>query len=830
MIGRRQDQPSTATTPSTPSTPRIGDDTAATPSVTEGGVADIPAASAIHQSAELLETLAGAVGVPLSTASARRAARAAASAVPGAASEVWAERLREAGREIGLRVTVMSGSPAEAVALAAPTAPAVMWLGDAATGRPVVLGLPGTAADLPALVTARRTDGGDQAGAGGGQGGQGDGRVTFAVADSARPADGLRGDGVSRHGRGPLHHGGDGDGHGHGHGHGDDGRGHGGHGHGHGGHGGHGHDHPSPLQRLWGLMRPEWPDVRSVIAFSIAVGVLNLATPLAVEALVGFVAFGGLLQPLVILAIALLGFLGFSAVIRAAQTYIVEVIQRRLFVRVAADLAWRLPRVRVDAYDRHHGPELVNRFFDVLTVQKAAAGLLLDGVNLVLGMAVALTLLAFYHPYLLAFDLALLLGLGFIFAVLGRGAVRTSIEESYAKYAVAGWLEELARCPNAVKAAGGAELALERTDRLARDYLQARSSHFRVLFRQIAASLLLQAAAGTALLGIGGVLVMQGELTLGQLVAANLLVGIVVGNIAKFGKHLDAWYDLMAAVDKLGHLADLPLERQDGERPLARPASAGSGDLGPKGSAVELADVSFHAAAGRRPALHGVSLRLPPGERVAVAGPGTRAAEALVDLLFGLRRPDAGRVEIDGMDVREWRLSDLRARVAVADATPEVLEGTVAENLRLGREDLTNSDLRSALEAVGLWEDVAAMPRGMETLLTTSGGPLDTDQVRRLGLARAIAGRPRLLVVDGALDGLDPASLGPAAAAVLDASRGWTAVVITNREDVAARCDRRVTLTHNDNDHGQADRDRNHPDGSASHPPTGPARQHGEGH
>ena len=174
---------------------------------------------------------------------------------------------------------------------------------------------------------------------------------------------------------------------------------------------------------------------------------------------------------------------------------------------------------------------------------------------------------AFYHPSLLAFDLALLAAVMVVVIVLGRGAVRTSVEESKSKYAIAGWLEELAQFPNAFKGRGGSAMAIEHADELARGYLVRRRAHFRILMRQVVALLLIQAIASSALLVVGGFLVLEGELTLGQLVASELIVNTVLASVVKLGKHFEAWYDAQTAADKLGYLVDLPTEREGGEAP-----------------------------------------------------------------------------------------------------------------------------------------------------------------------------------------------------------------------------------------------------------------------
>ncbi len=548
------------------------------------------------------------------------------------------------------------------------------------------------------------------------------------------------------------------------------------HGTGHGAEG-----HLSPLVRLLRILHAEKHDIWVIVVFSIVVGLLALATPIAVEALVNTVAFGRYLQPVIALAIILFTFLAFAAAIRALSTYIVEIIQRRLFVRVVEDLAYRLPRVEQQAVDRAYGPELTNRFFDVATVQKAIATLLLDGIAILLQTAIGMAVLAFYHPFLLGFDAALLFGIGFVTFGLGRGAVDTSVKESRAKYAVGAWLQELMRQPTAFKLHGGSQFALDRADRLAIDWLNARRNHFRILMRQILFALGLQAVAATALLGLGGWLVIQGELTLGQLVAAELIVMVIVGSFAKLGKHLESFYDLLASVDKLGHLFDLPTEPHD---KLFHLGDAAAADLNVRG-------VTYTYAGS--PAVRNLSLHLPPGTRVAITGPPGSGKSTLVDLICGIRQPDSGHVELDGIDLRELRPDSLREHLALARSI-DIFQGSIDENVHLNRPHISALDVRDALEAVGLLDEVLRLPDGLNTNLQVGGPPLSATQRRRLMLARAIVGRPRLLLVDSILDALPDAVLSP----ILDRLTGdraqWTLLATTGRKEVIDACRRSIAL------------------------------------
>jgi putative ABC transport system ATP-binding protein len=535
--------------------------------------------------------------------------------------------------------------------------------------------------------------------------------------------------------------------------------------------------HPSPLQRLTALLYLERADIGVALIYGAAIGVTSLAAPVGVQALVNSVAFGGMIQPLVVLTLLVLVALGLAAALRAMQAWVIERIQQRIFARVAVDLSRRLPRMRVEALDGAYGPELVNRFFEVFTVQKGAATLLVDGASIALAVLVGTLVLAFYHPLLLGFDLALMVLIVGVM-VLGRRGVPTSIAESKAKYAVAAWLEEMARHPSAFRSEGGADFAEARADDLTRGYLGARRAHFRILFRQIVAALVVQALATAALLGVGGFLVMAGKITLGQLVAAELIVTAVVSGVAKLGKYLESYYDLCAAVDKLGHLGDLPIET-GGKAKLPRQE---------RGASVRLRDISF-GYEGDRAVLAGAHLEIASGAKVAVTGVNGSGKSTLADLVFGLRAPIRGRVEIDGLDLSDLDLASVRGQIALVRGV-EIFEGTVAENVGMGRPGVSAADIRGALEAVGLADDSAALPAGLSTRLYTDGAGLSAGEARRLMLARALAGRPRLLILDESLDDLDPASRRAMAAALfVPREAPWSLLVTTHNHEALRGCD-----------------------------------------
>ena len=542
------------------------------------------------------------------------------------------------------------------------------------------------------------------------------------------------------------------------------------------------HERRSPYRRLLELVRLERDDISVAVVYAVGVGLLSLATPLGVQFLVNTVAFGALVQPLLVLSAMVLAGLAFAGTLRALQSYVVERLQQRVFVRVALDLAHRLPRVRHEALDGKHAPEVVNRFFDVMTVQKAAATLLVDGISVVLQTLVGMLLLAFYHPFLLAFDVVLVAVLAFVTLVLGRGATPTAIKESKAKYALAAWLQETARHAETFKLQQADALVRARAEALTRDYVTARRKHFAIVFRQFVGALTAQALASAVLLGVGGWLVIARQLTLGQLVAAELIVTAVVAGFSKLGKYFESFYDLVAAVDKIGQMTDLPVESSGGIR-----LRDGSG-----GIALRATALSLRSGSGAH--LSGVDLDLPANGIVGVVGPSGSGKSALVDVLTGLRTSVGGRIDIDGVHLPELAPSPLRKDIAIL-RHDSLFAGSIADNVCLGRLEVSRHDARVALECVGAWEAVAGLPEGLDTRIGSHGAGLSSDLAKRVAVARALANRPRLVVLDGIVDELQPASRDAVRRALLAPNRTWSVLLTTSVPELLSWCDEAYELT-----------------------------------
>lgn len=529
----------------------------------------------------------------------------------------------------------------------------------------------------------------------------------------------------------------------------------------------------APLTRLRRLAALERDDLAVIVIYASAAGLVSLAVPIAAQNLVNTVAFTALLQPLVVLTV--LVFLGLlvAGLMSTVQQTIIERLQRRVFIRTAHDVAGRLLDADVARLPGRKAADLTNRFFDVVIVQKAASTLLLDGLSSLLQATVAMLLLAFYHPALLAFALVLLACIAFVLFGLGRDGVDTAIEESKRKHQTGAWLEQLASAPLAFKGPRAAEFAFSRIDALARGYVNARAGHFEVLLRQIIASHVLRALATAALLGLGGALVIQQQLTLGQLVAAELAVTGVLASVAKSSKSLESYYDLTAALDKVGSLVDLPSERQGGVVARRRDGAA----------RLSLVEVGVEAASGAHQ-LRRVSFSVSPGAWLAVIGDDSEGRATLVSLMYGVRTPATGRIELDGMDLRSISLEQLRAEVVLVSQA-SLYDGTVADNLHWGKPPSDPQRTLEILTLLELLEPIERLPTGLSTPISSSEHPFSEEQALRLTLARALLSEPSVLLLDGVLDMLGPALARRMASGLGAVCPDVAVVVFSRRADVA---------------------------------------------
>jgi ABC-type bacteriocin/lantibiotic exporter with double-glycine peptidase domain len=547
----------------------------------------------------------------------------------------------------------------------------------------------------------------------------------------------------------------------------------------------HHHDgHASATARLLELIAAEKGNIALVYLYATLVGLFSLTLPLGVQATIGLVSGGLILQPVVLLvSFVVLGTLAYG-ILSVMQLSVVETIQQRIFARFALELVARLPRLSMEKRSGEDLTERMNRFFEVVTIQKSGAKLLVDGSTALLQVIFGLLLLTVYHPYFAFFGAALVMLLALIFRVTGPKGLATSVKESSYKYRAVSWLEEVARASVSFKYAGRSDLPLSRMDEHVSGYLKYRRSHFGVLVQQKIAMVLFKTFVTGGLLVLGSLLVIDRQITLGQFVASEIVVVTVIAGIEKLIASLADVYDLLTSVEKLAQLRDLELEENRG---LALESST-------RGIAVAARDLGFRYPNASSPTLHGIDLRIAAGERIGVIGVFGSGESTLLRVLAGVFGGYDGTLTYDGITRSDLDASALRALIGQVLPGEPLFDGTIEENVSLGRSGVGAAEVLASLKAVGAHEFVQTLPQGLRTEVAAGGRTLPATMALRILLARAIVTRPRLLVLDEVFSTLAPPDRREITALLTAPDVPWTLVAASHDDEFLERCDRVLVL------------------------------------
>jgi putative ABC transport system ATP-binding protein len=511
------------------------------------------------------------------------------------------------------------------------------------------------------------------------------------------------------------------------------------------------------------IVGPDVAYVRLALIYGVAISLLSLATPISVQLLINSVANIALPAPLWTLAGLLFALLLFVAGLSATRFWVMALFERRFFARVVAEITVRAVHAQNPFFGDQNRSDLFNRYFDLVVVQKAVPSLAIGAFTIILQSVVGLVVTSFYHPFFLGFNALLILAVVLIWMIWSRGAIRSAVALSHAKHDAARWLESVGGSNGFYKSSRHLDFAMDRSEAVTAAYVARHRRYFRYSFAQTVGFLLLYAFASAALLALGGSLILRGELSIGQLVAAELILSGVFYGVSQLGWYLDTLYDLIASAEELSLLYAIPQE----------PAVAVAGQA-PDDGAVRLDGVVVDGAR--------FDFALAAGEQLVTLADG--GAERLLALT--LKRhivPEQGLVTVGGADMATFDMYLLRSEVMVLDR-PTIVEVTVREYLTLALAGATSGAMLEALGAVGLRDRIGTLPQGLDTPLAASGYPLSIGEVMALKLANALLVRPRVLMLSQLYD-LIPTDRLAAVLRRLKAA-GTTTLLCTGRpEDIA---------------------------------------------
>jgi len=544
----------------------------------------------------------------------------------------------------------------------------------------------------------------------------------------------------------------------------------------------------TPVQRFWRLLKPDQSEIQNVYIYAVFSGLVSLSLPLGIQAIVNLIQGAQISTSWIVLVVFVVLGVAATGILQIFQLRITENLQQKIFSRAAFEFAYRIPRIRMEALYNHYAPELINRFFDTISVQKGLSKILIDFSVASLQVIFGLILLSFYHPFFIFFSLILVALLYAIFRFTSARGLNTSLEESKNKYKVAYWLEELARTATTFKLNGNTDLPLERTDRHVASYLASRESHFRILIQQYSLLVVFKVLVATGLLAIGGILVMEQLMNIGQFIAAEIIILLVMASVEKLILNFETIYDVLTALEKIGQVTDMELESEEGQGiDLSENCST-------CGINVDLENVNFTYPGNKQKTLNNLSLSIQDGEKIMVSGENGSGKSTLLAIIAGLYDIQSGTISYNGLPKGNLNLASVRTVIGDSLSQEELFEGTVLENIIIGRESVSFDDVKWAVDHLGLTQFIKELPNGYDTKINPVGKNLPRSIVQKLLLARSISGHPKLLLLEDTFRYIDEKEKIKIIDFITSAENQWTLVAISSDPYLAKRSDKVVYM------------------------------------
>ena len=540
----------------------------------------------------------------------------------------------------------------------------------------------------------------------------------------------------------------------------------------------------TPLQRFYSLLKLDRKDISQIFFYAIFSGLVSLSLPLGIQAIINLIQAGRvsiswiILVLIVVIGVALVGILSLM------QLRITENLQQKIFVRSSFEFGYRLPKIKFEALYNQYPPELANRFFDTLTIQKGTSKLLIDFSTALLQIIFGVLLLSLYHPFFIFFGVLLAFLLYSIFRFSFEAGLSSSLKESKYKYKVVSWLQEIARNNFSFRKQENFEFALEKNNQLVEEYIYYREKHFKVIKRQFTQLIGFKVIITACLLLIGGYLVLNQKMNIGQFVAAEIIILLVINSVEKIIIGLESLYDVLTSVEKIGQIVDLKMEE---------PREANS-DYCFTHLSIETENLKFKYPEATDDVLSDINIKIEPSEKIYLEGVNGSGKSTLIRILAGFINPTSGSFFINDDTYRKIDITQYRSQISTITQGESPFEGTVLENITMNNPAITNEDIKWAIESVQLGSFIKTLPDGLETKIFPDGRQLSSSNAQKILLARSIVNKPKILFYEDPLDKMDEEASKEIIDFLTNSSNQWTVIVSSKNNYWEQKCSRKITL------------------------------------
>ena len=540
----------------------------------------------------------------------------------------------------------------------------------------------------------------------------------------------------------------------------------------------------TPLQRFYNLLKLDRRDISQIFFYAIFSGLVSLSLPLGIQAIINLIQAGRVsiswivLVLIVVIGVALVGILSLM------QLRITENLQQKIFVRSSFEFGYRLPKIKFEEMYNQYPPELANRFFDTLTIQKGTSKLLIDFSTALLQIVFGILLLSLYHPFFIFFGVLLAFLLYSIFRFSFAAGLSSSLKESKFKDKVVSWLQEIARNNFSFRKQENFDFALEKNNHLVAEYINYREKHFKVIKRQFTQLIGFKVIITASLLLIGGYLVLNQKMNIGQFVAAEIIILLVINSVEKIIIGLESLYDVLTSVEKIGQIVDLKMEEPREE----------NSDYCFTNLSIETENLKFKYPDATDAILSEINLKIEPSEKIYLDGVNGSGKSTLIRILSGFIQPTSGSFFINDDTYRKIDITQYRSQISTITHGETPFEGTVLENITMNNPSISNEDIKWAIESVQLGSYIKTLPEGLDTKIFPDGRQLSSSNAQKILLARSIVNKPKILFYEDPLDKMDEEASKEIIDFLTHSSNPWTIIVSSKNTYWEEKCSRKITL------------------------------------
>ena len=495
------------------------------------------------------------------------------------------------------------------------------------------------------------------------------------------------------------------------------------------------------LRKFFGIIKLEKKEVTAIYFYAVLSGVIQLSLPLGIQTIINFsqaaAGIGKLPVSIILLIIIVLIGILVSGILQVNQMKIVEKIEQSIFTRFSLDFTHKIPKIESSELNNNHLPELMNRFFEVINLQKGLSKILLDIPLAVIQIAFGLILLSFYNTTFIVLGLLLILLLFFIFKYTTNKGLEASYNESENKYQVASWLEEIARSYKTFKISSQNNFHLKKSDELVDKYLKSKTSHFEILKFQYWSLIGFKLLISAMMLIIGAILLVQQELNIGQFIAAEIVILLILSAVEKLILNLETAYNMLTGVEKLSAISDKKIETQ-GKMPFVSTNAAMS---------IEVKNLNFQFELNK-PILQDLNFDIRPGAKVCIMGDGGSGKSILLELIGGTLKNFDGVININNVPINNMNQAEYRKNIGIFYNEQDIFDGTIFDNICMGNDTISPYEIMRFAEILEIKEFISLLPDGLYTRLQPTGKGLSTIIAKKILLLRAIVHNPDLLLLD----------------------------------------------------------------------------------